>query len=70
MKYPPQLLLALITLPTEELTRSNGIAFSPDHKTLYVAQSDPAAAIWKFFPVKADGSLGKSKVFYDGTSDS
>jgi gluconolactonase len=57
-----------LTLLTKEMTRPNGLAFSPDEKTLYVAQSDPAAAIWMSFPVKADGSLGKGKVFADVTS--
>ena len=56
-----------LTLLTKEMTRPNGIAFSPDHKTLYVAQSDPKAAIWKSFPVKADGTLGDSKLLYDAT---
>jgi gluconolactonase len=58
-----------LTLLTKEMTRPNGIAFSPDEKTLYVAQSDPKAAIWKAFPVKSDGTLGRGKVFYDVTSD-
>jgi gluconolactonase len=53
-----------VTLLTSELKRPNGLAFSPDEKTLYVAQSD-AVAIWKAFPVNADGTLGKSRVFYD-----
>jgi gluconolactonase len=57
-----------VTLLTKEMTRPNGIAFSPDEKTLYVAQSDPAAAIWKAFPVKDDGTLGESKVLYDATA--
>lgn len=57
-----------VTLLTKEMTRPNGIAFSPDFKTLYVAQSDPAAAIWKAFPVKEDGTLGEGRVFYDATS--
>ena len=30
-----------LTLLTKDMTRPNGIAFSPDEKTLYVAQSDP-----------------------------
>src|SRR5487761_1704408 len=30
-----------LTLLTDEMTRPNGIAFSPDEKLLYVAQSDP-----------------------------
>ncbi len=57
-----------VTLLTDEMTRPNGIAFSPDEKTLYVAQSDPAAAIWKAFPVKGDGTLGEGRLFYDATS--
>ena len=56
-----------LTLLTKEMTRPNGIGFSPDGKTLYVAQSDPEASIWKKFPVKADGTLGKSEVLYDAT---
>jgi gluconolactonase len=57
-----------LTLLTKEMTRPNGIAFSPDEKTLYVAQSDPEAAIWKAFEVKPDGTLGKSRVFFDSTA--
>lgn len=57
-----------LTLLTKEMTRPNGITFSPDEKTLYVAQSDPKAAIWKAFPVNEDGTLGKGKVFHDATS--
>ena len=56
-----------LTLLTKEMTRPNGIAFSPDQKTLYVAQSDPKAAIWKAFRVKKNGTLGKSRVLYDAT---
>lgn len=56
-----------LTLLTDELTRPNGIGFAPDEKTLYVAQSDPEAAIWKAFPVKEDGTLGKSRILYDAT---
>lgn len=56
-----------LTLLTKEMTRPNGIAFSPDEKTLYVAQSDPDRAIWMAFPVKEDGTLGKSRVFADVT---
>lgn len=56
-----------ITLLTREFTFPNGIAFSPDEKILYVAQSDPNHAIWKAFEVLADGTLGKSRVFFDAT---
>lgn len=56
-----------LTLLTKIMTRPNGLAFSPDEKTLYVAQSDPEASIWRAFEVKADGTLGKDRVFFDST---
>jgi gluconolactonase len=56
-----------VTLQTKELTRPNGLAFSTDEKTLYVAQSDPERAIIMAYPVLADGSLGAGKVFFDAT---
>lgn len=56
-----------LTLLTDEMTRPNGIAFSPDETTLYVAQSDPQAALWKAFPVDEHGLLGESRVVYDVT---
>jgi gluconolactonase len=57
-----------VTLLTKDLTRPNGIAFSPDEKTLYVAQSDPEKAIWTAFPVKDDGTLGPGRLFADVTA--
>ncbi|MCW5981671.1 MAG: SMP-30/gluconolactonase/LRE family protein [Bryobacteraceae bacterium] len=57
-----------LTLLTKEMTRPNGIAFSPDEKTLYVAQSDPKKAVWMSFPVNTDGTLGAGRVFYDATN--
>jgi gluconolactonase len=56
-----------LTLLTKEMSKPNGIAFSPDEKTLYVANSDPKKAIWMAFPVKDDGTLGRGKVFFDTT---
>ena len=48
-----------VTLLTKELTRPNGIAFSPDEKTLYVANSDPERAIWMAYDVQDDGTVGQ-----------
>jgi gluconolactonase len=56
-----------VTLLTDEVTRPNGLAFSPDEKILYVASSDPQKAIWMSYPVKADGTLGAGKAFFDAT---
>jgi gluconolactonase len=57
-----------VTLLTKEMTFPNGIALSPDEKTLYVANSDPRKAIWMAFPVQDDGTLGPGKLFADVTS--
>jgi gluconolactonase len=57
-----------VTLLTKELSRPNGLAFSPDHKTLYVANSDPKRAVWMAYDVKPDGTLGAGRVFFDATS--
>jgi gluconolactonase len=54
-----------LTLMTKEMTRPNGIALSPDEKTLYVANSDPGNSVWMAFPLKEDGTLGEGKVFFD-----
>jgi gluconolactonase len=56
------------TIIIEDLTRPNGLAFSPDEKTLYVAQSDPDRAYLMAYPVLVDGKVGKGKIFYDMTS--
>ncbi|WP_214001048.1 SMP-30/gluconolactonase/LRE family protein [Arsukibacterium sp.] len=50
------------------LQRPNGLAFSPDEKWLYVANSQSSAAQWWRYPVTADGSLGAAELFYDATS--
>ncbi len=54
-----------IVLLNRSMTFPNGIALSPDEKTLYVNQSDSAKPVVMAFPVKADGTTGEGKVFYD-----
>jgi gluconate:H+ symporter, GntP family len=56
-----------VTLLTREMTRPNGLAFSPDERRLYVAQSDAGAAIWRVFDVTDDGALENSRVLFDAT---
>ncbi len=57
-----------VALLTKEMTYPNGIALSPDEKTLYLAQSDGKATLWKAFPVNPDGTLGASRVLADVTA--
>lgn len=54
-----------VVLLTSEMTFPNGIALSPDEKTLYVNQSDGNAPIIRAFDVQADGTLKNSRVFFD-----
>jgi gluconolactonase len=58
-----------LTLLNKEMTRPNGIAFSPDEKWLYVANSDAARKTWMKFPVLEDGTLGPGRVFADVTAE-
>ena len=54
------------TLEIKDLTRPNGVALSPDHKILYVAQSDTKAYVMKY-PINTDGSLGEGTLFFDAS---
>lgn len=57
-----------VTQLIADLKRPNGLAFSPDEKTLYVAQSFDAEAYLLAYPVNANGTLGKGQVLFDATS--
>jgi gluconolactonase len=49
----------------KDLTRPNGIALSPDEKTLYVANSDEKKRFWMRYDVAADGTVSNGRKFYD-----
>jgi gluconolactonase len=55
-----------VTLEIKDLVRPNGVALSPDQKTLYVAQSDVKAYIMSY-PINSDGSVGKGKLLFDAS---
>ncbi len=57
-----------LQLLVRDLSRPNGIAFSPDEKYLYIAVSDPVKKIWMRYEVKVDGTLANGRVFYDASS--
>ncbi len=54
-----------VTVLEKGITFPNGIAFSPDEKTLYVAVSDPKQTVIEAFDVKDDGTLANRRVFFD-----
>ena len=58
-----------LQLLIRDLTRPNGIAFSPDEKTLYVANSDEKRKVWMQYDVAPDGSVGHGRVFADVTAE-
>ena len=56
------------TRRTFDTTQPNGLVFSSDYKTLYVAQSDFRASEsrdLRAYPVNADGSLGECRILHD-----
>ncbi len=55
-----------LTLLIDNLTRPNGIALSPDEKTLYVANSDPEKAIWMAYGITSSG-VENGRLFFDAT---
>ena len=57
-----------VALMTDELSRPNGIAFSPDFTKCYVANSDPGRAIWMVYDLTPDKKFANGKIFFDATS--
>jgi gluconolactonase len=55
-----------ITLITKELDYPNGIALSPEEKTLYIANSGKKKVIMAF-DVAEDGTATNGRIFYDAT---
>ena len=53
-----------LQLIIEDLHRPNGLAFSPDYKTLYVANSERPKK-WMRYDVAADGTVSNGRVFAD-----
>ena len=53
----------------KDMTRPNGLAISPDQKTLYVANSDEKRMVWMRYDLAADGSVSNGRVFFDVTAD-
>jgi gluconolactonase len=56
-----------VTLVSKELERPNGLALSPDEKTLYVANSHGPRPIIMAFDLAPDGTAGPGRVFFEGT---
>jgi sugar lactone lactonase YvrE/uncharacterized protein (DUF885 family) len=56
-----------LQLIIKDLPRPNGIAFSPDEQTLYIA--DSGKKMWMRYPVKPDGTVGEGAVLLDASGE-
>lgn len=54
-----------VRLLTSEFQAPNGIALSPDGRTLFVSESKPEIGGWYALPVAADGTLGPRRRLLD-----
>ncbi len=57
-----------IDLVTDALRAPNGIALTPDEKTLLVSNADPEDPVWMAFPLGPGGTIGAGRVFADASS--
>jgi len=57
-----------LQLLTKEFTGPNGLAFSPDERTLYVGNWDEKKKVVMAYDVQPDGTLRNGKVFFDFTA--
>jgi gluconolactonase len=58
-----------LAVVVRDLGRPNGIAFSPDQRTMYVANTEPTRKVIMAYDVAADGSVSNGRVFADATAD-
>jgi gluconolactonase len=58
-----------LSVLVKDLTRPNGLAFSPDEKVMYIANSDEKRKVWMRYDVKPDGTLAGGAVFADVTAE-
>lgn len=52
-----------------DLSFPNGVALSPDEKTLYVAVSDPENPVIMAYDAAEDGTVSNGRVFFDASED-
>lgn len=57
-----------VTLLTKTIRYPNGIAFSPDEKTLYVSSTEEGNTHIQAFDVQADGTVANERLFFDARS--
>ena len=56
-----------LTVIARDMNRPNGVALSPDERTVYVGSSDRKEPWIKAFTLGADGTVASSRIFFDGS---
>jgi gluconolactonase len=54
-----------LALVIQDVRAPNGIALTPDERTLYVSNADRENPVWLAYPLARDGSVGAGRVFAD-----
>jgi gluconolactonase len=57
-----------LTAMVTDLDAPNGLGFSPDGRTLYVANADNRNPVWMAYPVRDDGTVGPGRRFAEARS--
>jgi gluconolactonase len=57
----------VLTLLTRDVPFPNGIALSPDERTLYVSNSEATHAVWLAWDLAPDGTLSGRRILFDAT---
>jgi len=58
-----------VTRIVDDLSRPNGVLFSPDEKILYISSSDREQPIIRAYDVQPDGTITNGRVFFDSWGD-
>jgi gluconolactonase len=58
-----------VTRIVSDLTRPNGVALSPDQRTLYISNSDPEQQVIRAYTVEEDGTITNGRTFFDSWGD-
>ena len=56
-----------LTVITRDMERPNGVALSPDERTLYVGSTDDSKPVILAYTLNANGSVASNRVFFDAT---
>jgi gluconolactonase len=58
-----------VTLLLDSITRPNGIGFSPDEKTIVIANSDEEKAVWYLYDVGQNDVLSNGRILRNVTAE-